>query len=112
MVAVCDAGPVGIGRLLSWTVEARALAPGAPFVVCVNRAPRAAFRRGELYEEIVSSLDAVDVVFVEHEGRVVDAAWDGRPVARGRFTRAISRLAEVVARTCAATSGDRLEVAS
>jgi hypothetical protein len=111
-VAVCDAGPVGIGRLLAWTVEARALAPVTPLVVCVNRAPRAAFRRGELYEEIVSSIDAVDVAFVEHEARVADAAWDGRPVGRGRFTRAVSRLADVVLRIPTTMDADRLAAAS
>jgi MinD-like ATPase involved in chromosome partitioning or flagellar assembly len=96
LVAVCDASPVGIARLLAWIVEARGLAPATPVVVAVNRAPSAAFRRGELYDEIASSIDVADIAFVGVDPRVVDAAWDGRPVARGRFTRTISRLAQVV----------------
>lgn len=97
LVAVCDASPVGIARLLAWTVEARALAPSTPMVVVVNRAPSAAFRRGELYDEITSSVDVVEVGFAGLDSRVVDAAWEGRPVTRGKFTRAVSRICEVVA---------------
>lgn len=96
LVAVCDASPVGVARLLAWIVEARGLAPSTPIVVAVNRAPSAAFRRGELYDEISSSIDVLEVAFVGVDSRVVDAAWDGRPVARGRFTRTVSRLAKVV----------------
>ena len=97
LVAVCDASPVGVARLLAWTVDARSLAPSAALVVVANRAPAAAFRRGELYDEITSSLDAVDVVFAAVDPRVNDAAWAGQPVARGRFTRAIGGLRDVVA---------------
>ncbi len=96
LVAVCDASPVGVARLLAWIVEARGLAPATPIVVAVNRAPSAAFRRGELYDEISSSIDVLEVAFVGGDSRVSDAAWDGRPVARGRFTRTVSRLANVV----------------
>ncbi|HTK15901.1 MAG TPA: hypothetical protein VL769_05865 [Acidimicrobiia bacterium] len=96
LVAVCDATPVGIARLLAWIVEARGLAPATPIVVAVNRAPSGAFRRGELYDEIVSSIDVTDISFVGVDPRVVDAAWDGRPVARGGFRRTVSRLAQVV----------------
>jgi MinD-like ATPase involved in chromosome partitioning or flagellar assembly len=96
LVAVCDASPVGIARLLAWIVEVRGLAPTTPIVVAVNRAPSAAFRRGELYDEIASSIDVADIAFVGVDPRVVDAAWEGRPVARGRFTRTVSRLARAV----------------
>jgi MinD-like ATPase involved in chromosome partitioning or flagellar assembly len=96
LVAVCDASPVGITRLLAWIVEARALAPVAPIVVVANHAPSAAFRRGELYDEITSTVDVAEVAFVGVDARVVDAAWDGRPVARGKFTRTIAQLSNVV----------------
>ena len=82
--------------MLAWTVEARALAPATPLIVAVNRAPSASFRRGELYEEITSSIGVLGVEFVGLDRRVVEAAWEGRPVARGRFTRAVSRLGETV----------------
>jgi MinD-like ATPase involved in chromosome partitioning or flagellar assembly len=96
LVAVCDASPVGIARLLAWTVEARRLVPRTPLVVVVNRAPSATFRRAELFKEICSSIDVIDVGFVGADPRVVDAAWEGRPVARGRFSRAVARLCKTV----------------
>jgi MinD-like ATPase involved in chromosome partitioning or flagellar assembly len=96
LVAVCDASPVGIARLLAWTVEARGLAPTTPIVVVVNRAPSATFRRAELFKEICSSIDVIEVGFVGADSRVVDAAWEGRPVRRGRFNRAVSRISKTV----------------
>jgi hypothetical protein len=93
IVAVCDASPLGVARLLSWVVAAHLLAPDPQMIVAVNRAPSARFRRGELYEEITTSVPHADVVFVPSDGRVVDAAWNGSAVARGGFTRAVDELA-------------------
>jgi CO dehydrogenase nickel-insertion accessory protein CooC1 len=112
LVAVCDASPVGVSRLLGWTVMARALAPETPVVVVVNRAPPGAFRRGELYDEITSSLDAVDVGFVATDPRVAEAAWAGCRVERGRFTRAVERVCEVVQTLPRRAADVRVDVAS
>jgi MinD-like ATPase involved in chromosome partitioning or flagellar assembly len=112
LVAVCDASPVGITRLLAWTVEVRALAPATPIVVVVNRAPSASFRRGELYDEITSSIDVIDVLFVGVDSRVVAAAWEGRTVARGRFTRAVGRVWERVGALPRSMSNARMLEAS
>jgi MinD superfamily P-loop ATPase len=96
VVAVCDPSPHGIGRLLGWSVAALALAPRASVLVVVNRAPRARFRRGELYAEITTSLPVVDIVFVPADARVGDAAWNGTAVGRGPFTRAVDQIARRV----------------
>jgi CO dehydrogenase nickel-insertion accessory protein CooC1 len=97
LVAVCDASPHGVTRLLAWVVDARALAPDVPFVVVVNRAHRSRFRRGELWDEIRTSAAVVDVAFASYDPRVVAAAWDGAPVAGGPFTKAIADVARAVA---------------
>ena len=96
IVAVCDPSPHGVARLLSWSVDAIALAPNAALLVVVNHAPAARFRRGELHEEITSNLPLVDVVFAPADERVSDAAWNGSPVGRGRFTRAVAAISEQV----------------
>jgi MinD-like ATPase involved in chromosome partitioning or flagellar assembly len=96
VVAVCDPAPHALARFLAWVVEAHALAPSAHFVVVTNRAPRARFRRGEVYEEITASVPVVDVVFVPSDRRVADAAWNGTTVSRGAFTRAVEGLARRV----------------
>jgi Mrp family chromosome partitioning ATPase len=96
LVAVSDAAPHGITRLLAWAVEARGLAIDTPMIVVVNRAPGARFRRGELYEEITTSIGAHEVVFTPSDARVGDAAWSGNTVGNGAFTRAVGAVAEVI----------------
>jgi MinD superfamily P-loop ATPase len=96
IVAVCDPSPLGVRRLLEWSVEALALAPETPLLVVANRAPSARFRRGEIYEEVSNSLPLIDVAFVPVDRRVSDAAWSGAIVARGPFTRAVAGIAETV----------------
>jgi MinD-like ATPase involved in chromosome partitioning or flagellar assembly len=112
LVAVCDASPVGVARLLAWIVDARLLAASTPLVVVVNRAPGSAFRRGELYEEITSSVDVIEVAFVPADARVADAAWAGQPVASGRFTKAVGRMTDVLRPLPRRLLESRLEVAS
>jgi MinD-like ATPase involved in chromosome partitioning or flagellar assembly len=97
LVIVGDSSPVGVTRVLGWAADARSLTPSAPIVVVLNRAPRDAFRRGELFDEIGGSVDAVDVVFLPFDPAVGDAAWAGTLVGRGRFTKAFAALAARVA---------------
>lgn len=96
LVVVCDAGPVGVARALGWVVDARAINAPVPTIVAINRAPRARFRRGELYEEFVRTIPVAEVVFVPSDRRVTSAAWDGRRVPPGPFTRAATRCAHAV----------------
>jgi MinD-like ATPase involved in chromosome partitioning or flagellar assembly len=96
LVVVCDGSPHGLARLLGWIVDAQALAPETPTIVVVNRAPAARFRRGEIYEEITGSAPVDGVVFVPADSRVADAAWNGTPVVRSAFTRAVLGLADAV----------------
>jgi hypothetical protein len=103
---------VGVARLLSWTVDVRRFAPETPIAVVVNRSPGASFRRGELFEEIGSSVDAVEVVFVGLDTRVTDAAWAGTPVGRSRFARSLERVAPLVHSFPRRPMSLRLDVAS
>ena len=112
LVAVGDASPGGVARLLGWIVDARLLAASTPLVVVVNRAPGAAFRRGELYDEITSSVDVAEVAFVAVDARVADAAWAGLPVASGRFTKAVGRVTDALRPLPRRLLETRLEVAS
>jgi MinD superfamily P-loop ATPase len=114
VVCVCDASPTGIGRLLSWIVDARTIAPSTPFFAVVNRAPSARFRRGEVFEELTTTVPLHDVAFVPTDARVAEASWNGTTVARGGFTRAVSSLAEKVLAQCrrARSDDDEMEIAS
>jgi Mrp family chromosome partitioning ATPase len=94
IVSVCDASPTGIGRLLAWIVDARALAPSVPLFVVANRAPSSRFRRGEMFEELMTTVPVHDVAFVPLDLRVADAAWNGTTVRRGGFTCSMAALAD------------------
>jgi hypothetical protein len=93
IVVVGNASPAGVARLLALLGEVRALAPRAPVHAVVNRVPRDAYRRGELAETIGSAHAIASVVMVPTDRRVEVAAWAGSAVARGPFTRAITRVA-------------------
>jgi MinD superfamily P-loop ATPase len=113
VVCVCDASPTGIGRLLSWIVDARTIAASTPFFAVVNRAPTARFRRGELFEELTATVPLHDVAFVPTDARVGEAAWNGTTVSRGAFTRAVASLADTVLAQCRrAQSNEDMEIAS
>ena len=64
---------------------------------------------GEVYDEISSSINVEDVVFVAFDRRVADAAWAGSPVTRGRFTRGLERLGELVVEMPRRVSEARLD---
>jgi MinD-like ATPase involved in chromosome partitioning or flagellar assembly len=113
VVCVCDASPTGVGRLLSWIVDARTIAPSTPFFAVVNRAPSARFRRGELFEELTTTVPVHDVAFVPADARVSEAAWNGTTVGRGAFTRVVSSFADKVLAECRpGRPTDELEIAS
>jgi MinD superfamily P-loop ATPase len=113
VVSVCDASPTGIGRLLSWIVEARSIAASAPFFAVVNRSPGTRFRRGEMFEELTTTVPVHDVAFLASDTRVTDAAWNGTVVKRGPFTRAVAALADKVLVQCRhAVVADEMEFAS
>jgi MinD superfamily P-loop ATPase len=105
VVAVGDASPVGVARLLSWTAEALQLAANTSVVAVVNRAPTSRFRRGEVFEELMTSAPFDRVVFVPNDARVTTAAWNGVAVRRGPFTRALEPLADLVEASARADRG-------
>lgn len=89
--------PVGVARLLEWVADVRAVAEDIPIHLVVNRSPRSVFKRGELIEEIARTFFAASVTFAAFDRKVEEAAWEGRLVAPGHFTKALSRLAALLA---------------
>lgn len=105
LIGVCSASPLGVLRFLDWAAEARALQPDVPIWVVVNRAPKSSYKRAELEQELRQNIGPeilAGLSFVPHDDRVADAVWDGAPVARGPFTKAVGELARIVPITAAA----------
>ncbi len=92
-IAVGLGGPVGLARLLDWVAAATHHTSGRPFDVLINRAPRDAFRRNELIEELTRTYRPASLAFLPDDSRLAAAAWNGDVPARGRFARSVSRWA-------------------
>jgi MinD-like ATPase involved in chromosome partitioning or flagellar assembly len=98
VMAVGEASRLGLLRLLDWAAAAHELAPECLVHVALNRAPRSEARRRQLGLELEEALGPLlgEVVFVTADEAVAAAAWDGRPVGRGPFSRAVRRLGAAV----------------
>ena len=99
LVGVCSPSPLGVLRFLDWAADARVLAPDVPIWVVINRAPRSGFKRAELEQELRQNMAPellAGVSFVPDDDRVARAAWDGAPVPRGPFTKAVRDLAHMI----------------
>jgi len=97
LVAVGDATPVGVVRLLGWIADALALRATGSVHVVLSRAPRDAHRRAQLEAEVLRTFVPETVTCVPFDPRVERAAWSGTPVASGPFRRALAPLAVALA---------------
>lgn len=93
LVLTGAATPVGALRLTGLLEQEAAHAHAV-----VNRAPASAYRRWEFLDELRRTHAPRSVITVPEDRGVFDAAWRGRPAARGAFGKAMQRLADQVAR--------------
>lgn len=85
--------PVSVSRTIAWSAAARSLNPGAARSILINRAPKSVYRRGEIKLEVARAT-GLAVEFLPSDESVEAASWVGRPVASGRFRRAVDRLVD------------------
>jgi MinD-like ATPase involved in chromosome partitioning or flagellar assembly len=85
--------PVSVSRTIAWSVVATSLNTGASRSLLINRAPKSVYRRGEIRLEVARAT-GLAVEFLPSDERVEAASWLGRPVASGRFRRAVDRLVD------------------
>jgi MinD-like ATPase involved in chromosome partitioning or flagellar assembly len=97
LIGVAPATPVGVTRLLRWVTDVRGLNAAAPVHLVVNRAPRDAFRKAELAEEIRRTFEPESLAFLPHDPRVEAAAWSGTLVPSGPYARAVVEAAATIA---------------
>lgn len=98
IVLVADATPIGCERVCRWLGEARDITDSLARVhVAFNRAPRG--RRADADAQLAGELRRCAAVgsvsTLPYDPKVLEACWAGEAAARGRFTRAAARLAEV-----------------
>lgn len=85
--------PVSVARTIAWSIAVTSLNPEALQALLINRAPRSVYRRGEIKLEVARAT-GLAVEFLPPDERVEAASWVGRPVASGRFRRAVNRLVD------------------
>ncbi len=92
-IAVGSPDPVGVARL-SATLES--LRSRAQSVVGVVNGIPSGFKRSEVLAELSRAHPHTPLVALPYDKAVADAAWDGRPVEKGRFVKALDPMAEVL----------------
>jgi hypothetical protein len=85
--------PVSVSRTIAWSTTATSLNPGASRSLLINRAPKSVYRRGEIRLEVARAT-GLAVEFLPSDERVEAASWLGRPVASGKFRRAVDRFVD------------------
>lgn len=99
LVIVGTGDPVGVTRLIKTADAARATNPSQSLLAVVNKTPPGGFRRSEIATEIGNAIEGLPVVNVPADPRMVDAAWDGTLVSRGRYARSMEAMSQVVVRS-------------
>jgi MinD-like ATPase involved in chromosome partitioning or flagellar assembly len=96
VVAVCNGTRSGALRLFDWAASAAELVDSA-VTLAVNRAPREGFRRGELVDQIITTLPAQlcgDIEFIPPDPRLAAADWEAAPPTDGPFLTAVDSLVD------------------
>lgn len=93
VVGVGLATPVGLTRVLEWAAAVRALTTSAAVHLVLNRAPGSAFQRREIEAELQRTFPPSTLTFLPPDARVPAAAWSGRAVEDGPFSRGVATLA-------------------
>lgn len=94
-VAVSLPTPVGLARAFEWVAAVDGLLRG-DLHLALNRSARSVYQRSEARSELGVVLDA-PVWFLPDDVAVARSAWAGAGIGRGRFRRAVARLAKAVA---------------
>lgn len=97
LVLVIAGDPVGVTRLVREAPRWVAQGESGSMVVVANRTPSRRFHRGEVGGELEAAIGDVPVITIPYDGAVSAGAWEGSPIAKGAFGRAMARMAGLVA---------------
>jgi MinD-like ATPase involved in chromosome partitioning or flagellar assembly len=93
IVLVGAASPIGARRIVDWVADAGAMVGSTPLHVVVNQYSGGRFAPAEIEAELRRTLTLRSFSVVPYDRRVVRAGWEGEPVPRGPFLKAVHRLA-------------------
>jgi MinD-like ATPase involved in chromosome partitioning or flagellar assembly len=93
IVLVGLASPLGVRRIVDWLADARTLIASTPIHLVINQYPGGGFAIGEIEAELRRTVTPHSVTVIPSDPRVLRAVWEGVPVPRGKFSRAVAGLA-------------------
>jgi MinD-like ATPase involved in chromosome partitioning or flagellar assembly len=93
VVLVGVASPLGVRRIIDWLADARSLIASTPLQLVINQYPGGAFAIGEIEVELRRTVTPQSLTIIPSDPRVSRAGWDGVPVPRGKFSKAVAGLA-------------------
>ncbi len=97
VVVVGAADPIGIARLLR-TVHGILEAPRTtPILVVANMTPRSPFHESEVRLELARAFPDLPSAALPFDRKLARLSWDGGLARRGPFSKAVGRLAAVIA---------------
>jgi hypothetical protein len=96
VVGCCEPSPRGVLRFLDWCGEVAGLR--SSLIGVINKVPRSRRAAAEVTAQVgdVAGVVLSAVHEVPFDRSVASAEWDGTLVRRGRFCKAVSRLADAV----------------
>jgi len=99
VILVGTGTPVGVARLIRTAGSVLAANPTQSVLSVINQTAGGAFRRSEVMAEIDRTVPGIPVITVPFDAGVEQASWDGALVTRGRYSKAVSSIGEVVVRS-------------
>ena len=96
VMVVGNGDPVGVGRILRTLERVSAVVGAGSILVVVNKVGRSAFVSSEIRAEIEGADESVPVVALPFDKRIAEAAWEGAPLGRGSFRKAVRRMGRLV----------------
>ncbi len=96
VILVGSTTPVGVTRVVDWLADGRSLVTGKPLHVALNQHPGSSFVATEIENELRRTVSPQSITLLPFDKRVLRASWEGDFVARGPFTKAVTRLAQHV----------------
>lgn len=94
VVLVSGHSPMSVARTLDWVADTSSLIQNKSLHILVNRFEDSSFVRGEVEAELRSVIHPATVTFAPYDRGTVRAAWDGVPVGRNSFAKAIASLTD------------------
>lgn len=96
VILVSGPDPVALARMIRSKERLDDIVGDTAVLVAINRTPHRPFYRSEIKAEVSAALRGSPFVMLPFDDSMVEASWDGKVLHSGRFTREVSRIADLL----------------